>query len=86
MLDDSLSCCFLFSQRREVGTGGRAGQEMAGSGEAKSSAEVIPHDFSEFTTCRKRIKDRDSSSDVLLHWFPVGGRETRCIWLLPGSF
>jgi hypothetical protein len=46
---------------------------MAGSGEAKSSAEeVISHDFvSEFSTCRERIENRDHSSDVLPYRFPV---------------
>jgi hypothetical protein len=61
---------------------------MAGSGEGKSLAEEVisSHDSSEFTTCRKGIKNRDNSSDVLPHWFPVGGRETHCIWLLPCFF
>jgi hypothetical protein len=78
MMDDSSSCCFWFLQTKEVGTGGGAGQEMAGSGEGKSLAEEVisSHDSSEFTTCRKGIKNRDNSSDVLPHWFPVGGRDT----------
>jgi hypothetical protein len=82
-----LSCWFL-QTRREVGSGrGGAGKDMAGSGEANSSAEeVISHDFfCEFSTCRERIKNSDCSSDVLPYRFPVGvrKRKTHCIWLLP---
>lgn len=47
---------------------------MAGSGEAKSSAEeVISQGFStEFATCGKRIKNRDATQVFFSIGFPVG--------------